>query len=291
MHRPYVGITGFMSREEVQSILDVVPEDSTTDVMIGVLASLKTLRGETNKWPNRYPEVGKIKDIFIDHPKALNLIHYNSKEDDYLFDQLCRMTDLGGPNFHGFQLNMAWPSILCLKNYRHQFAKKIVLQIGGHAFEMVDHSADRLAEWVSDYEGYVDYVLLDPSGGYGIPFDTVKAADCLDALKEKNLDIGLGVAGGLSPTTLNLVEALRNDFPDLSIDAEGKLRDADDRLDVEVAKEYLLKSLGVPYHKVCTHTLETNWPIDSGDYEAHTTCEGNGRCKWVIIPKKRRAAK
>ena len=41
-----------------------------------------------------------------------------------------------------------------------------------------------LAERVSWYEHVVDYVLLDPSGGYGVPFDTEKARTYLDALNK-----------------------------------------------------------------------------------------------------------
>lgn len=283
--KPYIGITGFMTRQEVESILNVIPENPSRLLMVGVLASLKTLRYETNKWVNRYPKGGKIQDIFTDDPRTLNLILYNTKEPENLLEQLLEMTDLGGPNFQGFQLNLAWPSVPVLREYRKRRGYSIVLQIGSHAYEMVHFSPQELANLIAIYEGLVDYVLLDQSGGHGLPFDTEKARKCLEAIMTKNLSIGLGVAGGLSPLTLNLVEPLLSDFSDLSIDAEGRLRDKDDNLDIEVAKEYVLKSLGVPWYKVCPHTLEQNWPLDSDDYNAHTTCEGDGRCKWVVIPK------
>jgi len=54
--------------------------------------------------------------------------------------------------------------------------------------------------------------------------------------------MGLGVAGGLSPTTLDLVRPLTNEFPDLSIDAEGRLRTPEDHLDLAVSSEYLRKA-------------------------------------------------
>lgn len=132
MNKPYIGITGFMSRDEVEEVLTVFPENSTRKLMVGVLASEKTLHGPTNKWPNRYP----------------------------------------------------------------------------------DRS-----------------------------FDTDKTREYLRALEDMDLDIGLGVAGGLSAETLHLVEPLIEEFPDLSIDAEGRLRDESDKLDLTAAKRYAVKSL------------------------------------------------
>ncbi|MBI1984885.1 MAG: hypothetical protein HYS60_02110 [Candidatus Wildermuthbacteria bacterium] len=214
--------------------------------MIGVLASLKTMRGIQNKWPNRYPAMDKIAGIFPDHPLALNLIHYNTKEKDTLGDQLVAMTEFGGTNMHGFQLNIAWPSLDVLREYRKEHAtKQIVLQVGEHAFEMVNHSPEQLALRVAEYDGMVEYVLLDPSGGYGKPFDPALARDYLLALKAQNLGMGFGVAGGLSPTTLDLVRPLAKEFPDLSIDAEGRLRTPEDHLDLGVASDYLRVALSV----------------------------------------------
>lgn len=243
MKQPYVGITGFMSQNEIQSVLDSMPKDSNRLLMVGVLASQKTLRGEKNKWPNRYPEVGRISEVFVKDRRALNLIHYNTKEPETLTEQLVEMTKLGGQNLEGFQLNLAWPSRDTILAY-HKICggKFIVLQIGGKAFEIVNHSPKELAERVSWYEHVVDYVLLDPSGGYGVPFDTNKARTYLEALRGYNLDMGLGVAGGLSPTTLNLVQPLLSDFPDLSWDAEGKLRDEQDNLVLPTSIEYVQMS-------------------------------------------------
>jgi len=244
--KPYIGITGFMSLNDAMQVLGAIPINTDRLVMIGVLASLKTMRGIQNKWPNRYPTMDRIAGIFPDYPLALNLIHYNTKEKDTLGDQLIAMTEFGGANMHGFQLNIAWPSLDVLAEYRKAYpTKQIVLQIGGHAFEMVNHSQEQLAAKVAEYDGVVEYVLLDPSGGYGKPFDQDRARDYLMALKAQNLGMGLGVAGGLSPTTLDLVRPLANKFPDLSIDAEGRLRTPEDHLDLAVSSEYLFKALAM----------------------------------------------
>lgn len=246
MERPYIGITGFMSKEEANAIFELQQLPKNRLVMVGVLASLKTLRGIQNKRPNRYPKVENIAEIFPEHPQALNLIHYATDEPETLYTQLREITKLGGENMHGLQLNIAWPPPFALYEYRLAYPfKKIVLQIGNRALEMVDTLPLFLAEKIRSYEKVVDYILIDPSGGLGKPLDTSHADVYLRVLKRKNIDIGLGVAGGLSPTTLNLVEPLAEDFPDLSIDAEGRLRDENDNLDLVLAKKYLEKAFEI----------------------------------------------
>jgi hypothetical protein len=49
----------------------------------------------------------------------------------------------------------------------------------------------------------------------------------------------------LSGATLDLVRPLLKDFPDLSFDAEGKLRDSTDRLIPELAAEYVRKAFAL----------------------------------------------
>jgi hypothetical protein len=49
----------------------------------------------------------------------------------------------------------------------------------------------------------------------------------------------LVIAGGLSDSTLDLLDALVGVFPEMSIDAEGRLRDANDRLDLVRAAQYV----------------------------------------------------
>ncbi|MDI6734376.1 MAG: hypothetical protein QMD50_02710 [Patescibacteria group bacterium] len=50
------------------------------------------------------------------------------------------------------------------------------------------------------------------------------------------------VAGGLQAKNLDLLKPLIKEFPELSIDAEGKLRDEKDKLDFIAVKKYLEKA-------------------------------------------------
>jgi len=247
MRTPYIGITGFMSHGEVTEVFSAFPVQPEYSLMVGVLASQKTLQGRTNKWPNRYPKVEEISSIFPLNLRALNLIHYNTKELDTLYDQLVKMTELGGPHFDGFQLNIAWPEPDILHRYRQDFQlSTIVLQMGAKALAMVDHFPELLADRVTaEYRGLIDYVLIDPSGGLGKPFDPEDVGRYIKALKEKETGIGLGAAGGLSPGTIDLIRPLAANFPGISIDAEGRLRDSDDHMDLDVTKEYATGASGI----------------------------------------------
>lgn len=243
----YIGITGFMNRGEVEEILKCLPLGCNRKLMVGVLASLKTWRGQVNKWPNRYPKIGFVHEIFFNHPQLFNVVHYNTKEPETLREQLLQLTNVIGPDLHGFQLNIAWPNPQQLASYYVAYpGTKIILQIGGYAFELIEHSPQKLASRVAqEYSGLIDYILLDPSGGFGKPLNTAGIRNYLRALKEKGLKVDLGVAGGLGPRTLNLVEPLIEEFPDLSIDVESGVRDSEDNLDLNLAKEYLNNSLNL----------------------------------------------
>lgn len=247
MRKPYIGITGFMTRGEVEDMLNLMPSSSNRLLMVGVLASWKTLYD--NKVSGRYPSIKNISKIFVSHPLALNLIHYNTRNMEDLCDQLVSLTMFGGKNLHGFQLNFTWPPIPELAEYRSICRDNIIVMvITSQAFEFEDakRSPRLLASRIEDYKGLVDYVLLDRSGGCGMPLDTAFMREYLNVLYAKDLDMGIGIAGGLSENTLNLVEPLIADFPDLSFDAEDKLRNPhDDSLNLGLAQDYLRKSLEI----------------------------------------------
>lgn len=244
--KSYVGVTGFMTHQEVVNTLKDIDFQKTEKLlMIGVLASLKSIQGITNKWPQRYPLIGEIRKIFPTNQNCLNLIHFNTSEPENLLSQMLYLTDIAGEQLNGFQLNLTWPSAKTVERYKRiHNGKSIVLQIGSRAFEEVSHSPQKLADRVhNEYEGLIDYVLLDPSGGTGAPFNPRITRGYLEALSTQKNDFGLGIAGGLSPSTLDLIEPFIKDFPELSIDAEGKLRTPEDNLSVSITRDYIQKSL------------------------------------------------
>jgi hypothetical protein len=222
--------------------------------MVGVLASQKTLRGEPNKWPARYPVREKLASVFVGHERAINLIHLHSEPGRQLLHDMEAVHELGVFNFGsvsqlcGFQLNVRWPERRILERYRKSFDSEIrrmviVLQVGNGAMEDVGWNPGDMAERVKEYGDLVDYVLVDPSGGRGIKFNPGLIVPCLRAIKEKcRQELRTVVAGGLGPETLHLVEPLLQEFPGISIDAEGALLGEDGKQDLKKTCLYLQRS-------------------------------------------------
>jgi phosphoribosylanthranilate isomerase len=233
---PYIGITGFMHQDEVAQVLTHAPEHHA--IMIGVLSSRNKLLGKSPKSPGRYPELEAVKHIFVDHPRSVNLIHYATNDQGTLEEQLERFIDLGGKHLHGFQLNMAWPNPRQLEKIAPRL-KRLVLQLGSRAIQEggAPHS---LSDRLSSYNGLITDILFDTSGGLGKPFNPAFARSYLEQIVHDHPTLGIGVAGGLAPETVSLVEPLLKDFPQLSIDAEGRLRDTlTDTLNIARSIHYL----------------------------------------------------
>ncbi|MFC1651867.1 hypothetical protein ACFL24_01775 [Patescibacteria group bacterium] len=245
--KPYIGITGFTSRGQVMEVFAPFQTNSQRSLMVGVLASKKTLGGEKNKYPNRYPEVEKIGDIFIPGDGLLNFVHYHTEDTSGLCEQLLEITKNAGENFHGFQLNITWPPVSeLIKFHKREPFKFIVFQVNNGVMDSVKHNPYSLAsrireEYVDGNSGLIDYILLDPSGGQGKRFDLNKTLQTIEVLRELNLP--LVVDGGLRPGNLfELLPGVCSVYPDISIDAEGGLRDnpkTTDCLDLDKARRYI----------------------------------------------------
>lgn len=227
---PYVGVTGFMAQNEVGIALAAHSRYIKTPhkLMVGVLASSKTVRGEKNKWPGRFPLFNDIGDIFVNNPSALNLVHYSTDIPDTLASQLSFIADeLTGTHLQGFQLNVKWPAIAEMRKFHDETERKyrIVLQVGGGAMKHCDDDPFTVASMVLQYGDLIDDVLIDPSGGLGKPFDTQKGLAYLRAIRDIGSKVNLGIAGGLGPRQMEHLEPIVREFPNVSFDAEGRLRD------------------------------------------------------------------
>ena len=245
MTTPYIGITGFTTPAEVAAVLGSLPDAPERLLMCGVLLSNALLAGESSDAPNRCPPTEAIAGIFSDDPRCLNLVHYRPRPGSNLADALSRATQLGGPNCHGVQVNatrgVPWPDPATLVEYRQRCQpQRIVLQAGREAMASVDGDPTRLAQRCAEYAGIVTDVLVDASEGLGLPLDAARSARYLDALADAAPELGLVVAGGLHADNIEeLLSPLLPRWAGVSIDAEGRLRDAEDVLDVGAAGDYL----------------------------------------------------
>ncbi|HTK59888.1 MAG TPA: hypothetical protein VL283_01650 [Candidatus Baltobacteraceae bacterium] len=261
---PYVGIAGFTSVHEVRSIAADLytmnpygtPESGGRRLAVGVLASWKTLNGLPAGNPERYPRIEDVRALLdaavepIRHcspglgqkegdgttleirDRTLRLIHYNSREPD-LPAQVARLSEAAGPNLDGFQLNVVWPKSEEIRDIAQEYPTlRLVLQINREMFSNVGRKAQLLiGELQSKYFPYVTDFLFDMSGGTGAAIDLEEAASVLEALYasfggvEKG-GVGIGVAGGLDYKNVYGLKPLFDRWPDLSIDAEGRVRDS-----------------------------------------------------------------
>ena len=243
---PYIGITGFTTADEVAAVAGALPARPARLLMCGVLLSNALLSGQPSAAPNRCPPPDAIAGIFADDPRCLNLVHYRPRAGANLADALARVSDIGGPNCHGVQINATrgapWPEPAALAEYRERRRpRRIVLQVGREAMAAAEHNPAEIARRCAAYAGIITDVLVDASEGLGRPLDAERTARYLDAIASAAPAFGLVAAGGLHAG--NLAALLAPLLPDwgsiISIDAEGRLRDGDDRLDIGAAEMYL----------------------------------------------------
>ena len=251
LNTPYIGITGFTSPDEMAAVLTTLPAEPSRLLMCGVLLSNALLSGEPSDAPNRCPSPDDIADIFSDDPRCLNLVHYRPRAGVNLTDALTRAMDVGGPNCHGVQINatrgVPWPDPAALIEFLNRsHPRRIVLQAGREAMASVDGDPTQLAQRCAEYTGIVTDVLVDASEGLGLPLDAARSAEYLDALAVAAPGLGMVVAGGLhAGNTDELLSPLLPRWANVSIDAEGRLRDADDVLNVGAATAYLQAAIAL----------------------------------------------
>lgn len=245
MPTPYIGITGFMSQNEIERVLNVLPEGSDRLVMVGVLADNETIRGESSDFPKHYPHASSLGSIFLGsspHCKLLNLVYFNTNDPDHLLDDLCLVHEMAGMCCNGMRLNVAWPDKKALEKALEQYKKlfpdkTVVLQCFPKAIDEAG-APKQLAMRVKEYEGLVDYVVIDQGG---MLLDPIFAAAHLYALTaDVQTSIGVVLEGGLSAQTLSRqIVSLASNYR-FSIDAQWNLRNEKDLLDVDEARLYLL---------------------------------------------------
>ncbi|WP_438029108.1 hypothetical protein [Sorangium sp. So ce233] len=240
---PYVGISGVTTRAEALAALAAFP-DCGRDLMVGALASEKTLAGQQNRWWRRYPKVESIAGVFIDDPRCLNLVHYGADTPPDAAT-LLRLFELGGPLCHGVQFNGCWPEPANLEAFCRRFERagrtpRIVLQLGAcpAGLSGVAWADARLAPYAD--RRLITDVLIDASGGTGKPLAVDRARELFAGLRSPFPHLGIGVAGGLFAETVPQIARLLQ--AGASVDAESGLRDGADgggRLDMARVKTYL----------------------------------------------------
>jgi hypothetical protein len=249
----YIGICDFPSGEQSTKSVSLFEKLTTSTrmsdwkLMVGVMMSFKTMTGVTSRWAPVWPKKQTVQSIFKDHPRAFNTLHYADYDGVTVLDNLLEASNHGGCHLHAMQLDMIWPEPSLIEDFRAVRPNiQVVLQLNKNALALMDDDPQRVVEKLGGYNESVDYALLDKSHGKGLGMDAGALLPFIRAIAEHLPHIGLAVAGGLGPNTMHLVEPVVDEFPDVSIDAQGKLRpsgNAMDPIDWTMADSYLAKTI------------------------------------------------
>lgn len=243
----YVGVAATSSPDEIrhlQVILDAVNWPGHIRFMNGPLVSRKTLNGLSPDNQAQYPLLKQVAEVLVDDPRFFNVVHFNSRDPrlSRQMEQIVRLT----PNMHGIQLNILWPDTDELAKFRQNHPEiKIILQVSRFSLESVGNDTRCLIECLKKYEALIDYGLFDPSGGEGKSYDRSQASALLGSLIDSKLPIHWGVTGGLCADRIWGLKELLNMYPQLCWDAQSRLRDEHDQLDLEKCYGFLAASIAL----------------------------------------------
>ncbi|MDO8493490.1 MAG: hypothetical protein Q7S19_03040 [bacterium] len=268
--KPYYGISCLHDRKQMQDILTYVKAKKITGrrIMAGTHMSSASFRGFEVEHPKRTLRLDEVRSIYssIERPKqrgpdrdwfdanVFRVVQFNSEgpavidAELLLVNQMIHIPD-GGREVNvidqfveGFQINHALPNPDKLRWFRDKQMwrnMQIILQLGELAMEETGNDPEGLAVLVESYGDAIDYVLWDGSEDHQAVFDAEFARPYLRAIREHCPDLGIAVSGNLGPNSMRLVDPLRAEFPDLSVDAESELRDENDSLLMAKALSYL----------------------------------------------------
>ncbi len=271
----YFGVCDVYSPEEAKAMADEVRSArkyADRKVMIGVMTHPVVL-SDDRPMPEfvreeiraEFPTKEAMSAGFIDDPDVFNTVHYadlygpdgprKGGESPDVFKNLERVVEYGGENLHAIQLDVTWPVSDELKKFKNKYPDiAIILQVGKFGIKEIDSDPHKLVDRMREYGDAVDYILLDMSMGMGKSMESEGLLPMLRTVRDQLPDLGLAVAGGLGPDSVDLLAPIAAEFPDISIDAQGNLKrkDAprDDRghliatepVDLERTIEYIRKS-------------------------------------------------
>lgn len=252
----YSGVCDVIKPEDARAMADTLREsrkDPNRKLMIGVMATRYSLNHEDgDDCPNR----DEIANAFTDDPDVLNTVHYadfynfqdgrrpwKGGEAPNVLENLELCVQYGGEHLHAIQLDLTWPKPEEIKEFRQRHPNiSIILQVGKYAMDEVENDPQDVADKLREYDDSIDYALLDLSMGKRrkmTEIDIINLQRLLNIIQYELPDLGLSVAGGLSPNLesetssaeqVDEMYALRKiakDHPYISIDAEGGLKPKD----------------------------------------------------------------
>lgn len=230
----YVGISGVAHYEQHLGLFDIAQRERISElghfVMVGIQATGKTqVQDIENKRGQMWHPVGEsITDAAANEDSGLTkpYIHCYFAGEAEMLQGVANVMRRTRHYVQGLQFNgLPWVT----QNYRpllSDFKEKypgqsIILQAGSGTLN--NYSPNEVATELETMP--VDYLLLDPSGGWGKEMDVEQMRNYVDEIYQRQLPIGVAVSGGLEAKNVErLFGPLVEIYPDLSCDAEGRLR-------------------------------------------------------------------
>lgn len=254
--KPYIGITGFKTAQEVKALNSAFERTAEINYtpMYGFISSTKRMKSP-NEQGSESPALGELAALLEEVPEnALPALHYFTEQKNTVAAEVECVRRNYDPKLKlkAVQLNLTWPDPKQVELIR-MMGLEVILQLPRTATE--GKTAGEIAARAKEYNGLANYILVDPSGGLGIDFEPRRAAEIMHAVS-KEIDAAVGVAGGLSPENVfervvTMRDLLKNEFSidatsklmtGFCIDAQGKLRrknDSVNELDIEKAEKYV----------------------------------------------------
>ncbi len=246
--KPYIGVTDFTSKSEVDTITSLLPDNFSHRLHVGAMISYKTLNKIPTQtgWENIWLDEVGLKSLFVPHEKVFNVIHYADYDPlkPTIAKDLLSSIDMCGPGLDGIQLDMIWPRHSLLKAIKESYPNlSIILQVSSAAINDLPPDIS-LKQMLQHYKNknHTDYILLDYGMGKGTVFEPSKALSLIELALTVFEEDSIAVAGGLGPNTYNNLKEILKKYPGLGCDAQGKLRpsgSAIDPLDFDLVASYV----------------------------------------------------
>lgn len=226
--RNYIGITGFTEKKQILDTIDYINLiESEKNYMFGFLVSKRTLNFEEVK-NKRYlnfksfKELKDLMDLSSNRPNIINMIHFNTNNREFSNELIPLLKELD-TSVEAIQFNLSFIELNEYKKIRQEFPKlKLLFQLNNTILE--NYSIQEI--YLTLKEIKFEYMLIDLSGGKGTGLEPKHLINYYKEFDIKNLNINLGIAGGLSSDNVSDVIKELNKFNiDYFIDAESKLRD------------------------------------------------------------------
>lgn len=267
--KPYIGVTGITRDNEADLVRRTFDEslspNDTHQGMAGYLVSNEYMRAVSQK-NSRYVPLAQLRGLMTrtESPGILNMIHFGTDqrrdlagqitqvfESDHLYDDgICRAV----------QLNMSWPPIDQLAKIKESFPSlQVVLSLTRGIF--ANNSRYDISKRLAPYPELVDYILIDPSGGHGVPFEADDIAKYYRSLDHDRFSQPVILAGGFDASNVDsrLEDISRRlGTKHFGIDAERNLRTPRDNdfaslLDLGQTARYIQKAarfFNTPYPNI-----------------------------------------